>query len=257
MRDRVHRRRCGDRAQPHRPRRRRRHCGRRPVLRGMGAGARASTPTRCCTRRSTASVTWRHALRAHRRRLPSAACSRIGIVDPGSVNLGARFAYVNSGSDIEHEVVAVRAVRARAVDRDLRGRVPPRRAVVLAGRAPAAGCDAALLLRRRRGRGRTAASGSACRPPRRRSRRTSPMLDGVPLPWSVAVLGGDLFATDLPALALELGGHLRVGLEDHAGAAARERGRSSREAVDVRRGVGPPRGDARRDRRAPRPAVIR
>jgi hypothetical protein len=28
---------------------------------------------------------------------------RIGTIDPGSVNLGARFAYVNSGSDIEHQ----------------------------------------------------------------------------------------------------------------------------------------------------------
>ena len=43
------------------------------------------------------------------------------------------------------------------------------------------------------------------------------MLDGCPLPWSVAVLGGDLLASELPRLALERGGHLRVGLEDHAG----------------------------------------
>jgi 3-keto-5-aminohexanoate cleavage enzyme len=33
----------------------------------------------------------------------------------------------------------------------------------------------------------------------------------------VAVLGGDIFESDLPALALERGGHLRVGLEDHKG----------------------------------------
>jgi len=31
------------------------------------------------------------------------------------------------------------------------------------------------------------------------------------------VVGGDLFATDLPELALARGGHLRVGLEDHRG----------------------------------------
>jgi uncharacterized protein (DUF849 family) len=43
------------------------------------------------------------------------------------------------------------------------------------------------------------------------------MLDGFPLPWSVSVLGGDLLASELPALALERGGHLRVGLEDYAG----------------------------------------
>jgi uncharacterized protein (DUF849 family) len=43
------------------------------------------------------------------------------------------------------------------------------------------------------------------------------MLGDCPLPWSVTVVGGDLFATDLPRLAVERGGHLRVGLEDHAG----------------------------------------
>ena len=43
------------------------------------------------------------------------------------------------------------------------------------------------------------------------------MLEGVSLPWSVAVVGGDLLASELPRLALERGGHLRVGLEDHAG----------------------------------------
>ena len=33
----------------------------------------------------------------------------------------------------------------------------------------------------------------------------------------VAVLGGDIFDTPIASLALERGGHLRVGLEDHAG----------------------------------------
>lgn len=43
------------------------------------------------------------------------------------------------------------------------------------------------------------------------------MLEGTGLPWSVAVLGGDLLATPLAEYALELGGHLRVGLEDYGG----------------------------------------
>jgi len=38
------------------------------------------------------------------------------------------------------------------------------------------------------------------------------------LPWSVAVLGGDVFEHGLARAALERGGHLRVGLEDFAGA---------------------------------------
>jgi 3-keto-5-aminohexanoate cleavage enzyme len=41
------------------------------------------------------------------------------------------------------------------------------------------------------------------------------MLRGSGLPWAVAVLGGGLLETPLARLALERGGHLRVGLEDH------------------------------------------
>jgi len=35
----------------------------------------------------------------------------------------------------------------------------------------------------------------------------------------VAVIGGDVVASGLARRALELGGHVRVGLEDHAGPA--------------------------------------
>lgn len=41
------------------------------------------------------------------------------------------------------------------------------------------------------------------------------LLAGVDLPWSVSVWGGDLFATPIARLALERGGHLHVGLEEH------------------------------------------
>lgn len=43
------------------------------------------------------------------------------------------------------------------------------------------------------------------------------MLEGTALPWSVSVWGGDLIETPIARLALELGGHLHVGLEEHAG----------------------------------------
>jgi uncharacterized protein (DUF849 family) len=43
------------------------------------------------------------------------------------------------------------------------------------------------------------------------------MLDGSGLQWLVAVLGGDVVGCGLASLALERGGHVRVGLEDHAG----------------------------------------
>jgi uncharacterized protein (DUF849 family) len=41
------------------------------------------------------------------------------------------------------------------------------------------------------------------------------MLEGTGLPWSVSVWGGDLMETPIARLALELGGHLHVGLEEH------------------------------------------
>ena len=41
------------------------------------------------------------------------------------------------------------------------------------------------------------------------------LLEGVDLPWSVSVWGGDVFETPLARLALERGGHLHVGLEEH------------------------------------------
>jgi 3-keto-5-aminohexanoate cleavage enzyme len=47
------------------------------------------------------------------------------------------------------------------------------------------------------------------------------MLEGSGLPWSVAVVGGDTVESGMARLALERGGHLRVGLEDYRGAEAR------------------------------------
>ncbi|MBV1877175.1 MAG: 3-keto-5-aminohexanoate cleavage protein [Pseudomonadales bacterium] len=41
------------------------------------------------------------------------------------------------------------------------------------------------------------------------------LIEGTDLPWSVSVWGGDLFDTPIARRALELGGHLHVGLEEH------------------------------------------
>jgi uncharacterized protein (DUF849 family) len=41
------------------------------------------------------------------------------------------------------------------------------------------------------------------------------MLGNAPIPWAVAVLGGSLLDAPIARIALERGGHLRVGLEDH------------------------------------------
>ncbi|MEU6699581.1 3-keto-5-aminohexanoate cleavage protein [Pseudonocardia sp. NPDC046786] len=45
------------------------------------------------------------------------------------------------------------------------------------------------------------------------------LLEPSGLPWSVAVLGGDVVASGLAEAAVRRGGHLRVGLEDYAGPA--------------------------------------
>ena len=41
------------------------------------------------------------------------------------------------------------------------------------------------------------------------------LLEGTGLPWSVSVWGGDLFETPIARQALEAGGHLHLGLEEH------------------------------------------
>jgi uncharacterized protein (DUF849 family) len=43
------------------------------------------------------------------------------------------------------------------------------------------------------------------------------LLEGYDLPWAVTVLGGDVTEHGLARYALEKGGHVRVGLEDYAG----------------------------------------
>jgi uncharacterized protein (DUF849 family) len=43
------------------------------------------------------------------------------------------------------------------------------------------------------------------------------LMDGVDLPWAVSAVGGDICATDIAALALERGGHLHLGLEFYGG----------------------------------------
>src|SRR5262249_61612205 len=66
------------------------------------------------------------------------------------------------------------------------------------------------------------------------------MLDGSGLPWSVAVVGGDLIASGLARLALERDGHLRVGLEDYAGPRTPTNEELVREAAALVREVGRP-----------------
>jgi uncharacterized protein (DUF849 family) len=65
-------------------------------------------------------------------------------------------------------------------------------------------------------------------------------LAGCDLPWSVAVMGGDLFATPVARLALERGGHLHTGLEDHLGPDQPSNEELTRHAAALCREVGRP-----------------
>ena len=141
---------------------------------------------------------------------------RFGLIEPGSVNLGPRFAYVNSGADITYhadlcERLGLMPTLAIFEPGFLRAALSLWRA----GRLPAG-----TMLRLYFGGDYVESDGGFWfgLPPSEVSLDAYlAMLDGCPLPWSVAVLGGDLFESELPRLALERGGHLRVGLEDFAG----------------------------------------
>jgi uncharacterized protein (DUF849 family) len=66
------------------------------------------------------------------------------------------------------------------------------------------------------------------------------LLDGSNLPWAAAVVGGDLVESGMARLALEAGGHLRIGLEDHAGPRQPSNQELVREAIAVCKTVGRP-----------------
>ena len=66
------------------------------------------------------------------------------------------------------------------------------------------------------------------------------MIEGTGLPWSVSVWGGDLLETPVARLALERGGHLHVGLEEHSGPRNPTNEELVREAADLARKVGRP-----------------
>ena len=139
-----------------------------------------------------------------------------GLIEPGSVNLGPRFAYMNSGADITyHADLCERLGLMPTLAIFEPGWLRAALSLWRAGRLPAG-----TMLRLYFGGDYVEADGGFWfgLPPSEVSLDAYlAMLDGCPLPWSVAVLGGDLFESELPRLALERGGHLRVGLEDFAG----------------------------------------
>lgn len=66
------------------------------------------------------------------------------------------------------------------------------------------------------------------------------MLGDCPVPWAVAVIGGDVVDSGLAHLAIARGGHVRVGLEDYAGADTPTNRRLVEDVVAIARSAGRP-----------------
>jgi len=184
--------------------------------------------------------------------LAEAGVLRIGLVDPGSLNLGGTdeeglpaptdLIYVNTYRDIRHEVgLCARYRLGPSISIFEPGFLRTALAYWRAGRLPA-GALVKLYFGGQADYFGTRGSGVTFGlPPTRPSLDAYlAMLDGCPLPWSVAVLGGDVFANGFAQLALERGGHLRVGLEDYAGPRTPSNEELVREGVALCRALGRP-----------------
>lgn len=153
----------------------------------------------------------------------AAAGMRVGITDPGSVNLGIRgadglplggFVYSNSFDVI-----------GRAFDICREGQLGPSLAIYepgflrtalawwRAGRLPA-GAMIKLYFSTERG---YLGAPFGLPPTERALDAYLELLHGCDIPWAASIVGGDLCADPLARLALDRGGHLHVGLEFYGG----------------------------------------
>ena len=165
----------------------------------------------------------------HQAILAEQGALRVGLADPGSVNLGGadedglpapvEFVYVNSPKDIRYEFeLCERYALGPSISIFEPGFLRAALAYARAGRMPR-GALIKLYLGGEygyMGSGHTGVSFGL--PPSPRSIDVYlDLMEGCDLPWSVAVLGGDVMESGVARYALERGGHLRVGLEDFAG----------------------------------------
>src|SRR3990172_9811165 len=149
---------------------------------------------------------------------------RVGICDPGSTNLGGPDAeglpvgivYANSYHGIRfafEQCTRLRLGPSLAIYQP--GFLRTTLAFHRAGRLPA-GAMVKLYFGGDYGIFATRPGVSFGLPPTEHALRAYlDMLEGSGLPWSVSVWGGDLMDAPIARLALELGGHLHVGLEEH------------------------------------------
>jgi uncharacterized protein (DUF849 family) len=205
---------------------------------------------------------------AHVPILAESCAMRMSVLDPGSVNFGGLgedglpggaidFVYVNTFADIRHEVALCERhglgpsisifepgfLRAALVYHR-NGRLPKGAFIKLyfgGGHDYLGGAGEGVSF----GLPPTPASLAAY----------LGMLEGCDVPWAAAVVGGDAMASGMARLAIERGGHVRVGLEDYAGPRTPTNAALVREVVAAAREIGRPLAtcaDAARILRLPR-----
>jgi uncharacterized protein (DUF849 family) len=205
---------------------------------------------------------------AHVPILAESCAMRMSVLDPGSVNFGGLaedglpggpidFVYVNTFSDIRHEVaLCERYGLGPSISIFEPGVLRAALAYHRTGRLPK---GAFIKLYFGGGHDYLGGAGEGVSfglPPTPASLDAYlGMLEGCDVPWCVAVVGGDAMKSGIVRHAIERGGHVRVGLEDHAGgrqpsnaalvrevvAAARESGRPVASCTESARLLGLPR----------------
>ena len=188
---------------------------------------------------------------------------RIGIVDPGSVNLGSTgpdglpaggFVYANSFDAIR-----------RAFEICDKHRLGPSLAIYepgflrttiawwRAGRLPA-GTMVKLYFSTERG---LFGAPFGLAPTLRALEAYLELLEPTSLPWAVSVAGGDVTKSEIVAEALRRGAHLHLGLEFYGGDGQPTNARAGRGGESPLRGGGATRGHPGGGSRDPRPSVRR
>jgi uncharacterized protein (DUF849 family) len=188
----------------------------------------------------------------HEEVLAGSGLVRMGVLDPGSVNFGGTdgdglpggvdFVYTNTFGDIRYVVdLLARHRLGPSISIFEPGFLRTTLAYHRAGRLPA-GAFVKLYFGGDRGYldGRATSASFGLPPTRAALDAYLEMLAGCDLPWAVAVIGGDVVASGLARRALERGGHVRVGLEDHAGPRAPANAELVREVVALASELGRP-----------------
>ena len=155
--------------------------------------------------------------------LAASGLLRVGLMDPGSVNLGRSDAegvptggivYANSFDAIAHAFDICREQRlgpSLAIYEP--GFLRATLAYWRAGRLPA-GAMVKLYFSTEQG---LMGAPFGLPPTAAALDAYLELLEGCDLPWAVSAVGGDVVATEVAALALERGGHLHLGLEFYGG----------------------------------------